>query len=284
MKKRILILWGVALLLSGASYSALAQGPFNDVFSVDITGAHRGIAVNQNTGWVYISNTSDRDLKYFTWDNQTATADGSFQHPDWNAWLGPYGIGVADDGMVYVTSYRGTASGIHRATADGSQIDLIAPIGESSRGLCVTGGGVNTAVYSLNNDGDLYKTTTDDGSTFTFEKIFSAGTGINASVAATIDGNTIYTAGFGTNVQKWDGVGNEDATFVSPATNAVAVALNQTEDILYVATTGDADNIIKYDLVGGAALGVGTLPVSGSGTVVSIDSKRKLLTEEDESL
>ena len=241
---------------------------FDIVFTVDLPGQNRGTAVNQSTGTVYIGNTSDDQVKYFTWDNQTATPDGSFQDPAWAGWLGPYGIGVADDGYVYVNCWTGS-KGVFRATADGSKIEFIADLGESVRGLYVTGSGINTIVYSLTNAGDLYKITTTDGITFSSEKIFSPG--VNASLAVTEDGNTIFTAGFGSVVKKWDGAGNEDTDFVSPVNNAVALSLNAKEDILYIATTGETDNIIKYDPFVNSIIAMGSLPVGAGGTVVSID-------------
>jgi len=270
MSKKILTLVAAVILLFSFTTPIVAQEVFTNVFDVDQPGAHRGTAVNQSTGWVYISNSSsgDRAVKYFTWDNQTATPDGSFQDPAWNAWLGPYGVGVADDGYVYVNCWTGS-QGVFRATADGSDIEFIADFGDAVRGLYVTGGGANTVIYSLSNGGDLYKTTTTDGISFSYSTLFSPG--VNASVAATEDGNTIYTAGFGSAVQKWDGVGNEDTGFVSPVTNAVAITLNAKEDILYIATTDTADNIIKYDLIGDSTIAMGKLPVGSTGNVVSID-------------
>lgn len=61
MSKKILRLLSVAVLLVGFSTSIIAQ-TFNNVFDVDQPGSHRGTAVHQTSGLVYISNSSDDDV------------------------------------------------------------------------------------------------------------------------------------------------------------------------------------------------------------------------------
>ena len=89
----------------------VAAGDIVEDWYVAFSGAHRSTGVNQQNGRVYISNTTDKMVHYFNHGNTTGVSDGSFQHPDWNAWLGPYGGDVADDGMVYIATYRGSSPG-----------------------------------------------------------------------------------------------------------------------------------------------------------------------------
>jgi WD40 repeat protein len=177
---------------------------------VEFAGSNRHIGVDPRSGRAYITQTGSgaRKAHFFNFGNETGTPDGAFQDPAWDAWLGPYGADVADDGMLYVAVWTGT-KGVYQVDHKGN-IRLIADIGQAIRGLTAVGGGANTVVYVLENGGALHKLTTTDGVTFTDEVLFQSGD--NASVTASSDGSTIYTVGFKTPIHKWDAAGNPDTT------------------------------------------------------------------------
>ena len=195
---------------------------------VEFAGAHRGIGVCPLTGRVYVSNTTDDRINYFNVGNETGTPDGYIENAGWTGWLGPYGLDVADDGMVYVTTYGATKS-ILRITHDG-EVSTVMAVGENMRALTAYGAGVNTVVYSLENSGKVFKLTT-DGTTWNMETLFSCGE--NASIAVTPDGNTIYTAGYGSPIHKWDAAGNPDASFDQSPGSCIAVRLSEDGSKLY---------------------------------------------------
>ncbi len=189
---------------------------------VAVAGAHRGIGVCPLTGRVYIGNTTDKRINYFNVGNETDTPDGFVENEGWAGWLGPYGLDVADDGMVYVTTYGATKS-IFQITP-GGEVSTVMEVGENMRGLTVYGGGLNTVVYSLENSGKVFKLTT-DGTTWNMETLFNSGH--NASVAVSPDGNTLYTTGFGTPISKWDAAGTQDTNFDQSPGSCIAVRLSE---------------------------------------------------------
>ncbi|MFZ5516479.1 MAG: PKD domain-containing protein [Candidatus Zhuqueibacterota bacterium] len=193
-------------------------------WNIATTGAHRGVGVCPLSGRVYISNTTNRRINYFNAGNETGTPDGYILNTGWDAWLGPYGLDVADDGMVYVTTYGATKS-IFRITPTG-EVTNIKTVGENMRALTVYGGGVNTVIYTLENSGKVFKLTT-DGTTWTMTTLFTIGNTENASIAVSPDGNTIYTNGYGTAIHKWDAAGNPDAAFNQSPASCIAVRLSE---------------------------------------------------------
>lgn len=207
---------------TNGSFTVIAFGLYEDWWSA-FPGAHRGTGVCPITGRVYVSNTTDKKINYFKAGNTTGVPDGYFENAGWAAWLGPYGIDVADDGNLYIATYGATKS-VFQVTF-GGVVTKIMDMAENMRALTVYGGGVNTVVYILQDGGKVYKLTT-DGTTWTKQTLFTVA-GQNASIAVTPDGNTIYTVGYNTVIHKYDAAGNEDPNFTMSPTSAIAVRMNE---------------------------------------------------------
>ncbi len=199
-----------------------------EAWNVEFPNAHRGIGACPLTGRVYVGNTSDKRINYFNVGNETGIPDGYVENEGWAGWLGPYGLDVADDGMVYVTTY-GAGKSIFQITYDGAVTNIL-EVGENMRALTAYGAGVNTVVYVLENSGKVYKVTTTDGVTWEKTELFNSGH--NASVAVSPDGNTLYTVGYNTNIKKWDAAGNQDMNFNQGlgAETASVIAVRLSED------------------------------------------------------
>lgn len=207
-------------------------------------GATRGLGVDEGTGALYISNTNPRGIHYFAPGNQTGVPNDTILHPDWDAWLGTYGLDVASDGWVYVNAYLGSNSAVWRFDPYMSEVEKIADVGENMRGLTVVGGGVSTEVYYLTSNSKLHRLTTADGVTFTDEELFDAGQ--NASIAVASD--AIYTTGFKDSIKKWIEVGGawqEDKTFTHDAAlnRTVGIRMGIADTILYAIY----DDVVKTD-------------------------------------
>jgi len=273
------VLTGLLVVLTWGIWAfPVAQGQIVEDWYVAFDGANRGIGVNQATGRVYISNTTDRKVHFFNFGNTTGTPDGALTHPDWEAWLGPYGVDVADDGYVYIACWTGAAKAVFRSDPDGQNVIKVCDIGAAVRGLTVYGAGVNTVIYVLRNDGNIVKCTTTDGVTFTPQILFDSND--NASIAVTADGNTIYTVGFGTPIHKWDAAGNPDTTtfvqgLAAEGSSVTAIRLSEDDSVLYVFFNDPADTtakIGKVDPQTGALLTATTVgPADIYGSVLAFD-------------
>ncbi len=266
---------------TNGSFKVKAVGLY-EAWWTPFTGAHRGIGVCPITGRVYVSNTTNYKINYFNPGNETDIPDGFYLDAGWTGWLGPYGIDVADDGSVYVATYGATKS-IFQISLDGV-ITKIVDMAENMRGLTVYGGGLNTVLYVLQDGGKVYKFTT-DGTTWTKQLLFTV-TGQNASIAVTPDGNTIYTVGFGTAVNKFDVAGNKDANFSQSPTSAIAVRMNEDGSKLFamynmIVGTDSAAYIGELDPATGAVIGSTTVGLHGKNPVYAKVNTFDILDDRD---
>lgn len=250
---------------------------------VPFTGAHRGIGVCPLTGRVYVGNTTDKRINYFNAGNETDVPDGYVENAGWAGWLGPYGLDVADDGMVYVTTYGATKS-VFQITPAG-EVSTIYEVGENMRGLTAYGAGLNTIVYTLENSGKVYKLTT-DGATWNLEMLFNIGNTENASIAVSPDGNTLYTNGYGTAIHKWDAAGNPDAAFDQSPASCIAVRMNEDGSRLFalynaITASDTASFLGELDPATGALIEAIRVGPAGKSPTYNVVNSLDILDDQD---
>jgi hypothetical protein len=258
----------------------------NDILAImhgALTGAHRGAGIDPHTGRHYVANTSNYKIYVFDRDNLTTTPDDSIEFGAWQAWLGPYGLDVADDGMIYMAVWvGGDAAGVYQVSPYGDVNQVVVGTG-ALRGLTVRGGGASTEIFYLLNGGEMYKATTTDGVNFTAAQL--AATGQNASLA--LVGNTVYTANYYSgNILAWDATTGASIPFThdaSLASNAIAVRPAADDTTLFVgyretiytkADTLDVEKIGKISLNTGNILTstiVGDSTLNPYGSVFTFD-------------
>ncbi|MCF7801083.1 MAG: T9SS type A sorting domain-containing protein [Candidatus Marinimicrobia bacterium] len=179
-------------------------------YTAEYFGDVRASVIDQNTGGIYMVNTSPRSIHYFAPGNETGTPDDTLVWAGIDGWLGPYGMDMADDGMLYLATY---SSGNHvwRLDGYGSAPEAIYTHNASSRGLFARGAGENTEVYLMGNGNEIVKITP-SGDEWTAETII-ANSGDNASMA--LIGDDIYTVSFSDSISKWvdSGSGYENVPF-----------------------------------------------------------------------
>ena len=222
----------------------------------------RGVGVDPRNGRVYITDTKNRQLLVYKYDNNTATPDRIVTFPEFasgNAAIAPYGVDVADDGTVYVSVWKTWSSGaIYQISPDLRTISEIGVYDQAGiRGISVVGGGANTKIYAAANNGDHLEFMTNDGVSFALNVLFNH-SGYNQIVVASADGQRIYSTGLGTGpILKYNRAGNVDSSFSAPSdiTNANGLVLANHDSVLYaVFSVGEQVYLGKLDAFTGAEI------------------------------
>ncbi len=222
----------------------------------------RAVGVDPRNGRVYISDTKNRRLLVYKYDNNTAVPDREVTFPEFqsgSAVIAPYGVDVADDGMIYVSAWVTWSSGaIFQIPPDLNTIRQIGLYDKAGiRGISVVGGGANTKIYAAGNDGAHLEFVTNDGVNFTLNNLFTHA-GYNQIVVASADGQSIYGSGLGAGpILKHDRAGNPDPAFNAPADiiNANGIALAQNDSVLYAGfSVGNHVYIAKLNAFTGAEI------------------------------
>jgi len=217
----------------------------------------RGIAVSKSGQDAYIADMYT-DVVYIYANNGSNALKGSFSDPSWSqSYVGPYGVGIAGDGQVYVAiwaddTYDPNGDGnpdhaLWRCTPYGRNLRRVCYLPDAPRGVKVVGGGSNTVVYVSGTLGNVIRCTPLNANTFRAELLFNTGVTLNQQeVAPDRTETSLYVSSwtpdygwtpYESAVTKWNHLGVRDETFSVSylgSGNVPGVILNNTGDALYV--------------------------------------------------
>ncbi|MBN1351107.1 lamin tail domain-containing protein [candidate division KSB1 bacterium] len=220
----------------------------------------RDMGLDPRSGKTFYGESTTRTVYYYHWHNDTGTPNGGITTTLWATdVIVPYGVATANDGCVYIASWTTWSAGaIYKAKPDYKTVTKIADISTAGvRGLSVAGGGLDTKLHFVDNNGQAYEVTTSDMISWTQTQLFKV-QNYNQVMVGKDDGTTFYASGIGAGpILKLDRAGNADAAFAAPPdiTDANGLNLNEDETVLYAAFGGtDGAWLAKIDAATGAEL------------------------------
>ena len=138
---------------------------------------YREIAVSPCGKHLYVADLWEDAVLIFK-SSDPAHSIGAITHPSWGKTnVFPYGVGVADDGMVYIAVMDFFDDGVNenilwRCRPDGSVLTALCELPESPRGIQVLGSGSRTIVFAAGNYGLVMRCAPTGPTTFGVEQLF----------------------------------------------------------------------------------------------------------------
>lgn len=266
----------------------------------------RGIAVDKTSSRLYICD-AQTDRVYIYPNNGSNVPIGSFGDASWQTtMLGPYGIDVSDDDLVYIAVAKSLDAGGNPLPTpehslwrwDGTQLSKLCDLPDFPRDLHVSGTGTSTVVYVSGSDGKVIRCTPNTSNQFVAQVLFPTGILQNQQdVVANRAQSSIYVSSwYGTDspymdpVTKWNAAGQRDVGFsvgCARRGNTPGIDFDRSESSLYLfniqnVPTGDPPGVVsearlyKVDAATGSGIScvtVGPGGMAGGGLNVGRDGK-----------
>jgi hypothetical protein len=138
---------------------------------------YREIAVSPCGKYLYVADLWEDAVLIFK-SSDPMHPIRAITHPSWGKTnVFPYGVGVADDGKVYIAVMDYFDDGVNdnilwRCRSDGSALTPLCELPENPRGIQVLGSGFRTIVFVAGNYGLVMRCTPTGSNTFGVEQLF----------------------------------------------------------------------------------------------------------------
>lgn len=240
------VIFSMVLFLSESVMSQLVQEWYVETPGNE-SHQFRGVGVAKAAKLKYISDTETDVVYIYSDDNPNEPID-SFGNPSWIGKWGPYGIGVANDQMIYIAVWdEDDENGdglpdyaLWRCAPWGNHLTRVCYLPYQPRGLKVIGQGANTVVYIASHTSHVMRCTQIKANHFQAEVLFNTGIGGQQNVLPNRSENILYVSAWNpyySKVTKWDYNWDMDPFFsvdVPVPSNVPGFALDRSESSLYI--------------------------------------------------